>query len=84
MKADKLLHLPIFYLEYSGVYGDPSLIKRVNSILETSRLFYGGGIETIEQAKEMGAAADTVIIGNLLYNDIGQALKTVSAVKEIS
>jgi putative glycerol-1-phosphate prenyltransferase len=82
--ADKLLHLPIFYLEYSGVYGDPSLVQKVNDVLETSRLFYGGGIETIEQAKEMGAAADTVIIGNLLYSDLGQALKTVTAVKEIS
>ncbi|MBM7662760.1 putative glycerol-1-phosphate prenyltransferase [Bacillus mesophilus] len=82
--ADKLLHLPIFYLEYSGVYGDPNLVQKVSDVLETSRLFYGGGIETIEQAKEMGAAADTVIVGNLLYSDIGQALKTVAAVKENS
>ncbi|WP_246942895.1 heptaprenylglyceryl phosphate synthase [Bacillus pinisoli] len=80
--ADKLLHLPIFYLEFSGIYGDPTLVRNVNAVLETSRLFYGGGIESIEQAKEMAEAADTVVVGNLIYTDMDQAIKTVRAVKE--
>jgi putative glycerol-1-phosphate prenyltransferase len=80
--ADKLFHLPIFYLEYSGVYGDVGLVRKVQSALENTRLFYGGGIESLEQAKEMATAADTVVIGNLLYENIKVALETVSVVKE--
>jgi putative glycerol-1-phosphate prenyltransferase len=80
--ADKLFHLPIFYLEYSGVYGDVGLVRKVQSALENTRLFYGGGIESLEQAKEMATAADTVVIGNLLYENMKVALETVSVVKE--
>ena len=28
MMAEKMFHLPIFYLEYSGKYGDVSIVKR--------------------------------------------------------
>lgn len=81
--ADKLYRLPIFYLEYSGTYGDPKLVKRVKSELEHSRLFYGGGILTMEQAREMAEASHTVVVGNLLYENIKEALKTVQVVKEM-
>ncbi|MCS0543699.1 geranylgeranylglyceryl/heptaprenylglyceryl phosphate synthase, partial [Aeromonas veronii] len=43
--------------------------------------FYGGGIKTAEQAKEMGQFADTVVVGNIIYEDMNAALKTVQAVK---
>jgi putative glycerol-1-phosphate prenyltransferase len=81
--ADKLFNLPIFYLEYSGVYGDPKVVGKVKSILETTRLFYGGGIQSIEQAKEMARASHTVVIGNFIYENLKEALKTVEAVKGI-
>ncbi|MBM6616252.1 heptaprenylglyceryl phosphate synthase [Bacillus suaedaesalsae] len=81
--ADKLFRLPIFYLEYSGVYGNPQLVKKVKEELEHSRLFYGGGIQSVEQAKEMAQASHTVVVGNLLYENVTEALKTVTAVKEI-
>src|SRR5699024_825888 len=58
--VDKLFHMPIFYLEYSGKYGDSQIVKRVKQILEKSQLFYGGGIETKEQASEMAKFADTI------------------------
>jgi putative glycerol-1-phosphate prenyltransferase len=80
--ADKLFHLPIFYLEYSGTYGDVDLVRKVQSVLENTRLFYGGGIESLEQAKEMATVANTVVIGNIVYENIKVALATVSAVKE--
>ncbi|NBJ69372.1 MULTISPECIES: heptaprenylglyceryl phosphate synthase [Clostridia] len=80
--TDKVFRLPIFYMEYSGKYGDPDLVKKVKAQLQHSTLFYGGGIETVAQAKEMKQHADVIIVGNNIYTDIKQALQTVRAVKE--
>lgn len=77
MIAEKMFHMPIFYLEYSGTYGDPSVVSRVNQVLEDTTLFYGGGIQTLEQAREMASHADVVIVGNSLYENLEEALKTV-------
>ncbi|MDG5785945.1 heptaprenylglyceryl phosphate synthase [Evansella sp. AB-P1] len=79
--VDKLFHMPIFYLEYSGKYGDPQIVKEVSQVMENSKLFYGGGINTPERAKEMAAFADTIIVGNIIYKDLNMALETVKAVK---
>jgi putative glycerol-1-phosphate prenyltransferase len=79
--AEKMFHLPIFYLEYSGKYGNPELVREVKETLEETVLFYGGGIETEEQAKEMAAHADVIVVGNAVYKNLDEALKTVSAVK---
>jgi putative glycerol-1-phosphate prenyltransferase len=80
--SEHMYRLPIFYLEYSGVYGDPQLVQRVKQVLMKTQLFYGGGIKTAKQAKEMAQYADTVVVGNIVYEDIGQALATVKAVKQ--
>ena len=79
--TDKLYRFPIFYLEYSGTYGDPAVVKEVGAVLEEAQLFYGGGIKTVDQAKEMAALADTVVVGNIIYEDLQAALATVDAVK---
>lgn len=81
MMAEKMFHLPIFYLEYSGTYGDPNLVQQVKNTLEKTVLFYGGGIQTFEQAVEMGKSADVIVVGNSIYEDLDKALKTVQAVK---
>ncbi|KAB2331653.1 heptaprenylglyceryl phosphate synthase [Bacillus mesophilum] len=81
MMAEKMLHLPIFYLEYSGKYGDPAIVKEVKETLETTALFYGGGIQSAQQAKEMAAYADVVVVGNIIYTDLKAALQTVEAVR---
>ena len=80
--AEHMLHLPFFYLEYSGVFGDPGLVEKVKSKLEKTLLFYGGGIETTGQAIEMKQHADVIIVGNSIYKDLKTALKTVGAVKK--
>lgn len=79
--ADKMFHLPIFYMEYSGTYGNPKWLKEVKPYLEQATFFYGGGIATAEQAKEMAEYADVVVVGNSVYKDLRQALATVAAVK---
>jgi putative glycerol-1-phosphate prenyltransferase len=81
MMAEKMFHLPIFYLEYSGKYGDPQLINEVKKVLEKTVLFYGGGISTVHQAAEMGKHADVIVVGNAIYDNFDQALATVKGVR---
>jgi putative glycerol-1-phosphate prenyltransferase len=75
--AEKMFKLPIFYIEYSGKYGDVEVVKAVSAVLETTQLFYGGGITNLEQAKKMADYANTIVVGNIIYEDIEQALSTV-------
>lgn len=76
--AEHLFHLPIFYLEYSGKKGDLNVLKKVSEQLSKTQLIYGGGIKAQEDAKEMKQYADTIVVGNSLYTDFKQAIKTVT------
>ncbi|KGE20499.1 heptaprenylglyceryl phosphate synthase [Paenibacillus wynnii] len=79
--ADKLMKLPIVYLEYSGRFGDMDTVQTVRENVEYSQLFYGGGITGEAEATQAAALCDTVVVGNIIYRDIQQALRTVAAVK---
>ncbi|MFK2826054.1 heptaprenylglyceryl phosphate synthase [Bacillus sp. B190/17] len=81
MMAEKMFQLPLFYLEYSGMYGDVSVVKAVRQTLEKTTFIYGGGITTPDQAKEIAQYADVVVVGNAVYERLDEALQTVAAVK---
>lgn len=78
--ADRLMRLPVIYLEYSGRFGDMQLVKRARATAVQARLFYGGGIDTAEKARQAAESAHTVVVGNVIYNDLVAALSTVAAV----
>ncbi|KAE9718004.1 geranylgeranylglyceryl/heptaprenylglyceryl phosphate synthase, partial [Escherichia coli] len=73
-----------FYLEYSGTLGDIELVKETKAVLDETVLFYGGGIKNAKQAKDFSQHADVVVVGNVIYDNFKEALKTVDAVKKSS
>jgi putative glycerol-1-phosphate prenyltransferase len=79
--SEHMFRLPIFYLEYSGTYGDVEVVKDISTILDKTQFFYGGGIKDEAQAREMAQFADTVVVGNVIYEDIDAAIRTVRVVK---
>lgn len=81
--ADRLLRLPIIYLEYSGTFGDMELVKRAADAAQQAQVFYGGGIDSAAKAAEAAQAVHTVVVGNVVYRDLKAALSTVKAVKEV-
>lgn len=80
--ADKLMNLPVIYLEYSGAFGDMKIVREVREVVEHSQLFYGGGITGAAEASQVAALCDTVVVGNIIYSDVEQAILTVQAVRE--
>ena len=79
--SDQMLRLPILYIEYSGKYGNVEWIKKLREMVSHSQIFYGGGIQSVEQAREMARYADTIIVGNLIYENFDIALQTVEKEK---
>jgi phosphoglycerol geranylgeranyltransferase len=80
--ADRYFRFPIVYIEYSGAYGDPAVVKAASDALHDAHLYYGGGIVSGKQAAEMSRYADTIVVGNAVYEKgIGVLRETVDAVQ---
>ncbi|GIO70002.1 heptaprenylglyceryl phosphate synthase [Paenibacillus cookii] len=79
--ADKLMSLPVVYVEYSGRFGDMDTVRKIHQSVHGAKVFYGGGIHDPETAAAAAAVCDTIVVGNAVYDDLKQALLTVKAVK---
>jgi putative glycerol-1-phosphate prenyltransferase len=79
--ADKLFRMPIFYMEYSGVFGNMEWVQQTASVLQNAQLFYGGGIDSPDKALQASKAAHTIVVGNAVYDCLDQAIATVKAVR---
>jgi phosphoglycerol geranylgeranyltransferase len=80
--ADRYFRFPIVYIEYSGMYGNPEVVKAACEAVESAVLYYGGGINSADQAAEMAKYADTIVVGNAVYDRCIDVLKeTVKAVQ---
>lgn len=80
--ADHYFHFPIIYIEYSGTFGDPNVVKAASEALDKSILYYGGGINSAEKAAQMSKYADTIVVGNAVYDQGAAVLKaTVDAIQ---
>ena len=78
--ADHYFHFPIVYLEYSGTFGNPAVVKAASESIDSSVLYYGGGINSAEKAAQMAKYADTIVVGNAVYDQGPAVLKaTVDA-----
>ncbi len=82
--AERMFHLPIFYVEFSGTLGNPEWLQAARSGLRHSRLFYGGGIRDGDTAAHMAQWADTIVVGNAIYDDLSAALSTVRPFRMVS
>lgn len=74
---EEVYKLKAMYIEYSGTYGDVEMVKAAKAKLKSTRLIYGGGINSKARAQEMREVADTIVVGNIIYTDIKAALQTV-------
>ncbi|WP_048152984.1 phosphoglycerol geranylgeranyltransferase [Methanolacinia paynteri] len=80
--ADRYFKFPIVYIEYSGTFGNPEIVKAASEAVEDALLYYGGGINSKEKAAEMAKYADTIVVGNAVYDNGAAVLReTVRAVK---
>jgi putative glycerol-1-phosphate prenyltransferase len=80
--AEHLFHMPILYVEYSGTFGEMDLLAAARSPLRHTRLWYGGGIDSLQRANQVLAWADTIVVGNIIYEDLDRALETVRCKEE--
>jgi putative glycerol-1-phosphate prenyltransferase len=79
--AGRVWRLPLLYVEYSGRFGDPTLLQAVKEAAGPAHVIYGGGIKGAAEAAQVAPWANTVVVGNLVYEQPERLAETVAAVK---
>lgn len=68
---------PLFYIEYSGQFGETADVYAAAIALDETRLLYGGGIDSAQKATQvLDAGADAVVVGDCFHEDSKAYLKT--------
>jgi phosphoglycerol geranylgeranyltransferase len=71
MVADRYLHSPVVYVEYSGTFGGRDaerVLGAVSNAVSHPRVWYGGGLTGGDETRAMLAAgADAVVVGNAFH-----------------
>ena len=81
--ADGLFDLPVVYVEYSGTFGDMEVVGAVADAVDDATVFYGGGVDGYERAKEAARHADCVVVGDAAHDEGVDALReTVQGVRD--
>jgi phosphoglycerol geranylgeranyltransferase len=81
--ADGLFDLPVVYVEYSGTFGDTEVVGAVADAVDDATVFYGGGVDGYERAKEAAEYADCVVVGDAVHDEGVEALReTVRGVRD--
>ncbi|AFK18269.1 heptaprenylglyceryl phosphate synthase [Haloferax mediterranei ATCC 33500] len=78
LATESFYGFPIFYIEYSGVYGGPEDVEAAAKYLDETALLYGGGIRSNRQTREiLDAGADAIVVGDCFHDDPEQYLQTI-------
>lgn len=81
--AERMFGQEIVYIEYSGTYGDESVVEAASEATDESTLFYGGGIHDYDSAYTMATHADVIVVGNLAHDEGVEAVReTVEAAND--
>lgn len=81
--AEAFFGQSIIYIEYSGTFGDPTMVEAGARAVTDATLFYGGGIHDYESAHQMASYADVIIVGNLVHDVGSEAVaETVRGAKD--
>lgn len=79
--AGRVLRLPVIYVEYSGAFGDMTLLQAVREHAGPAHVVYGGGIRSAGEAALAARWAHTVVVGNLVYEAPQLLAETVAAAR---
>lgn len=80
--AEEIYRIPVLYIEYSGRFGDMELVRAVSGARKKIHLVYGGGVKTPEQLLRVAPLVDTVVAGNIFYEDPAAARGLLSTFRQ--